>query len=302
LSSDSAALVRAAARRIPQTDAEYLLESLLGRKRHEFYLGIDVPKRIAARFDRQVAKAQRGCPVQYLAGSAPFLDFEVRVDRRVLIPRPETEELVLRSLSRRSLPPSLHPCIPPSLHPCIPPSLSPLVLDFGTGSGCIAIAVARLLPRASVIAVDASRAALNVARENVRRLGVARRIRFVQARSLADRQLAQLRGKLDLLISNPPYVPTRRLARLPVSVRDHEPRLALDGGTNGTKIVAMLLEHGPTFLRPDGLMALEIDWSQGRFVRRLARSADIERDLAGRTRYAFIPAETAPCSLLPAPS
>jgi release factor glutamine methyltransferase len=280
LSSDSAALVRAAARRIPQTDAEYLLESLLGRKRHEFYLGIDVPKRIAARFARQVAEAQRGSPVQYLAGSTPFLDFEVRVDRRVLIPRPETEELVLRSLSRRSL--------PPSLHPSIPPSLSPLVLDFGTGSGCIAIAVARLLPRASVIAVDASRAALNVARENVRRLGVARRIRFVQARSLADRQLAQLRGRLDLLISNPPYVPTRRLARLPVSVRDHEPRLALDGGTNGTKIVAMLLEHGPTFLRPDGLMALEIDWSHSRFVRRLARSADIERDLAGRTRYAFL--------------
>ena len=244
--------------------------SLLGVPRHKLYLGTPVPPTTLRRFRRMVTAAAGGMPVQYLVRSAPFLDLDLHVDRRVLIPRPETEELVTRALGR------------------LTPSPLPRFLDFGTGSGCIAIALARLVPNAHIIAVDASAAALNVAGLNARRCRVAGRVRFIRARSLADPRLRRVAGRLDLIIANPPYVPSARIARLPVSVRDHEPKLALDGGPKGTSIVAMLLEQGPRMVRPGGLLALEIDWSQGRAVRRLAPRAVVERDLFGRTRYAFI--------------
>ena len=270
MSADSASLLRSTGRQISRADAEFLLAHLLDVRRHELYLGAPVPTRTVRRFRRMVAAAAGGTPVQYLVHSAPFLDLDLHVDRRVLIPRPETEELVTRALGR------------------LTPSPLPRFLDFGTGSGCIAIALARLVPNARVTAVDASAAALNVARLNARRCRVARRVRFIRARSLADPKLQRLAGRLDLVIANPPYVPSPRVARLPVSVRDHEPKLALDGGPKGTSIVAMLLEQGPRMVRPGGLLALEIDWSQGRTVRRLAPGASVERDLFGRTRYAFL--------------
>jgi len=150
----------------------------------------------------------------------------------------------------------------------------------------MAIALARAVPEMDVLAVDSSKAALAVAARNVSKHGLAERIRLVQADSLSGPALARLRGRLDLLISNPPYIPTPRLARLDRSVR-REPRLALDGGPKGAKIVAMLLEHGPFWLRPEGMMAIEIDPTQAAIVRRLAPSAALERDLAGRIRYVF---------------
>ena len=162
-----------------------------------------------------------------------------------------------------------------------------LAVDYGTGSGCIAIALARALPEAGVLAVDASKAALAVAERNVARYGLARRIRLARARGIEDRVLSRLRGRLDLLISNPPYVPTPRLARLDRAVR-REPRLALDGGPKGANIVAMLLTRGPGLLKPGGLLAVEIDATHEAVVRRLAPDADIERDLSGRVRYAFL--------------
>ncbi len=277
MSTASSVLVRSAGRRIGRADAEYLLGHLLGCKRHELYLGAEVPPRIASRFVRLVKQAERGCPVQYLVGTAPFMDFTVKVNRRVLIPRPETEELVLRALAR--------------LHRSYGAAASSLLaLDFGTGSGCIAIAIARQLPQARIIAVDRSLAALRLARENARQLGVARRIRFIQAASLTARPLARLGSRLDLLIANPPYIPTERLHRLPRAVRDYEPRLALDGGPKGTKIVEMLLSQGPALLKPQGVLAIEIDHTHGRYVRNLAPTAEIEPDLAGRTRYVFLTA------------
>jgi release factor glutamine methyltransferase len=249
---------------------------LLGARRHELYSELPVPTRTADRFRRLVARAKAGEPVQYLTRSAPFLDFDVHVDRRVLIPRPETEELVARALFRIQSGCRLQA-----------PKRKLLAVDYGTGSGCIAIALARALPDAMVLAVDASRAALAVAAQNVARNGLASRVRLVQARSIEDRVLSRLHGRLDLLISNPPYVPTPRLARLSHAVR-REPRLALDGGSKGANIVAMLLTSGPELLRPGGLLAVEIDATHGAVVRRLAPDAEIEHDLAGKIRYAFV--------------
>jgi release factor glutamine methyltransferase len=249
---------------------------VLQAQRHELYLRHAVTARAASGLQRLVSLAREGEPVQYLTRSAPFLDFQVHVDHRVLIPRPETEELVARALVRiRSV------CELQAV------SCKLSAVDYGTGSGCIAIALARALPEARILAVDASRAALAVASRNVARHGLTKRIRLAQARSLEDDVLARLRGRLDLFISNPPYVPTSRLARLQPNVR-REPRLALDGGPKGANIVAMLVTRAPAMLRPGGLLAMEIDATHGTLVRRLAPDAEVERDLAGRTRYVFL--------------
>ena len=261
---------------ISRPDAEYLLMHLLAARRHELYSGLTVPSRTADRFRRLVARAKAGEPVQYLTRSAPFLDFDVHVDRRVLIPRPETEELVSRALARIRSGCELQ---------AVGCKLS--ALDYGTGSGCIAIALARAFPEAKVLAVDASKAALVVAAQNVARYGLAGRVRLAQMRTLDEPVLVRLRGRLDLLISNPPYVPTSRLARLDRNVR-REPKLALDGGPKGANIVAMLLARGPALLKPGGLLAIEIDSTHETVVRKLEPAAEIERDLAGRIRYAFL--------------
>jgi release factor glutamine methyltransferase len=249
---------------------------LLAARRHELYAGMSVPSRTADRFRRLVARAKAGEPVQYLTGSAPFLDFDVHVDRRVLIPRPETEELVARTLARLK-----------SNAGRLRTEGKMRTVDYGTGSGCIAIALARAFPEARVLAVDASKAALAVAARNVARNGLAGRVRLARARALDDPVVARLRGRLDLLISNPPYVPTSRLARLDRTVRG-EPKLALDGGPKGANIVAMLLARGPGLLKPGGLLAVEIDSTHEAVVHKLAPAAEIERDLAGRIRYAFL--------------
>ncbi|MCX6843788.1 MAG: peptide chain release factor N(5)-glutamine methyltransferase [candidate division WOR-3 bacterium] len=274
--ADAAELLSRATGSMPCSDAEYLLMYLLGVRRHELYSGLTVPGRTTGRFRRLVARAKAGKPVQYLTGSAPFLDFDVAVDRRVLIPRPETEELVSRTVARIRSSCKLQ---------AVSCELS--AVDFGTGSGCIAIALARAFPGAKVLAVDASKAALAKAAQNVARYGLAGRIRLAQARAPDEPVMNRLRGRLDLLISNPPYVPTSRLARLDRNVR-REPKLALDGGPKGANIVAMLLARGPGLLRPGGLLAIEIDSTHEAVVRKLAPAAEIERDFAGRFRYAFL--------------
>ena len=249
---------------------------LLGARRHELYSGTMIPNRTVERFRRLVARARAGEPVQYLTGSAPFLDFDVAVDRRVLIPRPETEELVSRAIAR------IRSGREPS---AVSRKLS--AVDYGTGSGCIAIAAARVFSVARVLAVDASKAALAKAAQNIARHGLAGRIRLAQARTLDEPVLTRLRGRLDLLISNPPYIPTSRLPRLDRNVRC-EPKLALDGGPKGANIVGMLLVRGPGLLRRGGLLAIEIDSTHAAVVRKLAPAAEIERYLAGRVRYAFL--------------
>jgi release factor glutamine methyltransferase len=266
-----AALLRQSRPLCSRQDAEFLLAALLRSPRHRLFdPQARVPGPLARRFLRLCRRAGTGEPPQYLARSAPFLCLDLYVDRRVVVPRPETEELVLRA-ARRSP---------------IAGRQSPLLLDYGTGSGCVAIALARRFPRARVLAADSSAPALAVARRNVLKYRLGRRIRLCRASSLRDPVLVRLRGRLDLLVSNPPYVPSARFSRLSRRVRCYEPRSGLDGGPNGASIVEMLLRAGPELLRPGGLLALEIDHTHGPLARR--SGAAVERDPAGRIRYAFL--------------
>ncbi len=267
-SLDPGGLVRRAGELLSREEAEFLLLGITGWYRHEIYTrSRKINKRQAERFWWMVRQAHRGVPVQYLVQQAPFLDFAVHVDERVFIPRPETEELVLRASVRVRSP--------------------RLILDYGTGSGCIAIALARMFSTAAVWAVDISPAALAVARRNIRRHQLQSRVRTICLETLTDDRLDFLRGKLDILIANPPYIPRERLGLIDRRVRDYEPRLSVDGGPGGTAVVEMLLSYGPGFLKPGGLLALEVDHTQEGFVRTRLPGAEIEKDFAGYVRYVF---------------
>lgn len=204
-------------------------------------------------------------PFAYIAGVAEFYGLELMVDRRVIVPRPETEHVVEQALAvARDLE-------------------RPLLADVGTGSGCIAIALAHNLRSATVYATDAARDALAVAAANVRRHDLEGRVRLLHGDLLAP-----LPEPVHVIASNPPYVATVEFPRLEPEVRDYEPRAALDGGEDGLEVMRGLIAQAPAHLRDRGALVMEIGADQGPRVLALARqrfaSARIERDLAGLDR------------------
>lgn len=253
---------------IPVCEAEYLAMGFFRLSRVELYLSerAVTPER-HQRFQLLVEKAREGVPVQYLVNSAPFLDLDIYVDRRVFIPRPETEELVLRASAKVKNP--------------------KLILDYGTGSGCIAIALARMFPEATVFGVDVSRSALSVANINIRRYQLEKRIHLLRVSSLGSERFVIFKNRVDLLISNPPYIPQARLRKLPLTVSNYEPLVALNGGKEGTEVIDMLWKCGRQLVKPGGLLAVEIDSSQGHYVRQRLADAEVESDIYGRMRYLF---------------
>ncbi len=185
-------------------------------------------------------------PLQHLIGVQAFWRHEFEVGPDVLIPRPETELLVeaalegLRELSR------------------------PVVVDVGTGSGCIALSLAAELPEAEIHAIDISPAALTVAGRNAVRLGMAQRVRFHEGDLLAP--VADLQGRIDLVVSNPPYVPEADWPTLAPEVRDHEPRHALLPPEGWAVLYKRLARHSVAALRPGGLLAVEVGHDQAEVV------------------------------------
>ena len=227
----------------PRLQTELLLAHLLKQPRMRLYLEFErvlTPAEVDGLREFIKRRGQRE-PLQHIVGSTSFCGFEIVVNRDVLIPRPETEVLAergwtfLNQLSTLNAQPST-------------------VLDFGTGSGCLAIALAVHAPGAAIHACDVSGEALAVARQNAARHGV--RVEFYQGDLFAA---VPPGARFQLIVSNPPYIPTERLKELEPEVRDYEPRQALDGGADGLDFYRRIAAEGGGFLEPAGRLMAELD-------------------------------------------
>jgi len=237
----------------PRLAAELLIAQALGCRRIELYTRFNAvpdPDRLAA-VRELVRRAAEHVPIAYLIGRKEFFSLEFEVTPAVLIPRPETETLVQKAIDLCRA----------------RPDRPTRIIDLGTGSGCIAIAIAKYVPIAQVTATDISAEALAVARRNAERHEVAQRVRFIQADWLDLPAAAVPAGGFDLIVSNPPYIPESQIERLPPDVREHEPRQALTApGSDGLVYYRRLLAEYPGRLRPGGDMLVEIGHDQHRAV------------------------------------
>ncbi len=197
-------------------------------------------------------RLSQGEPLQYITGQTQFMGHDFLVDKRVLIPRPETELLVEALLSHHEL----------------LAIDNPFIADVGTGSGCIVISLALAKPDAIYTAIDTSKDAVELARTNATNLGVAEKITFFPCK-FTD---AVDPGSLNCLVANLPYIPTAEHEELPVHIRNHEPRSALDGGPDGLDIIRQLLPDMAKALKPGGLIFLEIGHNQADRVVALLKS------------------------------
>jgi release factor glutamine methyltransferase len=256
----------------PRLQVELLLAHVLQLPRLKLYLNFERPLADAEleRVRELVKRRGQREPLQQILGSASFCGLELQVTRHVLAPRPETELLAERAWETLAK----------------LPAPAPLVLDFGTGSGCLAVALAVKVPRCQVHALDVSEAALAVARANAERHLPPGRIVFHRGDGLAA-----LPGELrfDLLVSNPPDIPSAEIAQLMPEVRDYEPRAALDGGPDGLDYFRRLAAEAPAVLRSGAVALLEFGDGQEQTVPDLFRHEGwaidaVEPDYSGRAR------------------
>jgi release factor glutamine methyltransferase len=261
----------------PRLQVELLLAHVLKIPRLKLYLDFE---RLLAEPEldavRQLVKRRGGRePLQHILGSVSFCGFEIQVDRNVLIPRPETEVLAEKAwqfLQQRARVGSLGQAaaatggagmVEAEAEPREVEHAPDCVLDFGTGSGCLAVALARKVPQVRIKALDVSAAALQLARKNALRNEVSDRIEFFEGDGFA----ALPQGSVfDLIVSNPPYIPTAEIEQLAPEVRDHDPHLALDGGSDGLKMLRSLAQAGQTFLRSGGRLMAEFGDGQEQAV------------------------------------
>ncbi len=242
----------------PRLDTEVMLAHVLGCERIHLYTRYEeeAPDDVRQRFRDLVRKRSEGCPVAYLVGRKEFFSLAFEVGPSVLIPRPDTEELVVECLRLAK------------------PLAEPAVLDLGTGSGAIAVAVAKQHKGGQVTAVDVSPEALAVAKRNAEKHGVAGRVTFLLGDLFAPLPAGE---RFDFVVSNPPYIKSADLAGLEPGVRDHEPRLALDGGADGFAVFDRIARGAGDFLKPGGVLLVEIGSPQEAGARaRLAARAEFE--------------------------
>ena len=261
----------------PRLAAELLLAHVLNCPRIKLYTDYERPlsDKQLSDYRQLVQRAAEDEPIAYLTGKAHFFNLEFAVTRDVLIPRPDTETLVENVLQQARHEPGLE---------------SPRVLDLCTGSGCIACAIAGHLKGSTVAATEISPAAVEIAKQNVQRLGLSERVTLLQGDLFEP--LANLLDPrpFDMIVSNPPYIPSNQIAQLDRSVKEYEPIGALDGGLDGLSFHRRILTEAPPRLRQGGRIYLEIAFDQGEAAMALAaqhpefEEPRLLKDFGGRDR------------------
>jgi release factor glutamine methyltransferase len=242
----------------PRLDAEVLLAHVLGCRRIQLYTRYDeaASDEIRADFRTLIGKRVEGCPVAYLVGRKEFFGLEFEVNPAVLIPRPDSEHVVMEFLRLAR------------------EQASPRALDLGTGSGNLAVTAAYQHKGAQVTAVDVSADALAVAARNAAKHGVADRIRFLKGDLFGPVPPGE---QFDFILANPPYIPDDEIAKLPVGVRHYEPHIALKGGPTGFSVFERLAAQARDFLTPGGYLIVEIGAPQEQPAREhISRFAEYE--------------------------
>jgi len=250
-------------------NAEHLMAHVLKRTRMELYLEFErtLSEEELAPLRELLKRRGEGEPLQHLLGTVEFCGQTFLCDKRAMVPRPETEELV--ELLKSQI-----------------PNHKSQILDVGTGSGVIALSVAKHFPEAEIVATDISDDALELARENAERLGLSGRVRFLKANLLND-----VEGTFDVIVANLPYISTQDRQSLGPEVL-HDPEVALFAGQRGDELVRELIEQAPARLKPGGLLALEVGLGQAASLSDLLREKnyhDIEAksDYSGVSRFLF---------------
>ena len=255
----------------PRLDAEVLLADVLGVERVRLVIEADRPleERELALYRDRIQRRRRFEPVAYIVGHREFYGLDFRVDRRVLVPRPDTETLVEAALARTRA-----------------TSMYGQMLDLCTGSGCVAIAFAKQRPTWRVTGVDISDDAVDLARHNALRLGVAGSVSFVSGDLFAPLAPG---ARFDLVTANPPYIERAALPELPADIRDFEPRVAVDGGLEGLEVIGRIVEAVVERLELGGVVAFEVGSGQAARVAALLEalglsSIERRRDYGGIER------------------
>ena len=256
--------------------AELLAARLLGCGRG--FLASHLEKEASEKFLEAMRRGMKrlvaGEPIQYVLGEWDFRTLTLTCDRRALIPRPETEELVTRVLAHLNARQFSEP---------------PFIIDIGTGTGAIILSLAKEYQREAVfLGTDVSEEAIQLANENAARTQLSRRVKFVCMDGLDDFDEP---GVVDVIVSNPPYIERAVCETLEKKVKDFEPRLALDGGASGLDFYERYLQDALNILKPNGAIFFEIGENQGEALRKMMESfgfieIKIEKDFAGHDRYA----------------
>lgn len=254
----------------PRLNAELLVGHALALKRMQLYLQFERPLTAAELELIRPLVRRRGLrePMHYIVGTTDFFGLKLKVDRRALIPRPETERLLEVVTARQASPPAT-------------------ILDLGTGSGAIALGLAHHYPAARVTAVDLSDEALALAGENAAACGLAERVTLLRSNWYAD---LPPEGRYELIVANPPYLSAEEMAQAAPEVNGHEPAQALTAAEGGLADLRAILAGAPRFLAPGGWLALETGITQHAELARLAVDAGFKRteslpDLTGRDRF-----------------
>lgn len=260
----------------PTLDSVLLLSYLLNVDKIYIYThgGEEVSSEIVDKFFSLVEKRREGYPVNYILKEKEFMGLKFYVEEGVLIPRPDTEilvEYILNAIEEKFGDAPLN------------------IVDIGAGSGCISLSLAWYIKNAFVYSIDIDDKALQVTGKNIERLGLSSRVKLLKGDLFEGIKSLQLEGKIDIIVSNPPYIPPKVIETLQPEVKDYEPRRALDGGEDGLDYYRRITPDSKVYLKNNGIVAFEIGFDQGEdvkniFLREGFNKVDILKDLQGLDR------------------